>query len=171
MMSVLAHVRWYLCLLDLSEWFLPHVREVFGSYLFTYFLCPFLCFFSFWHPYNMDVGAFKVFSEFSSTVFISSQFFLPRFCSMSVISTCLSSTSLIPSCASCILLLLASSEFFISVIVFCISPCLILKSQCFLYFINFCFQFISKCIYYLYYISLKSFSWSLVNLQITKLFF
>ena len=31
-----------LCFLDLSEWFLSHVRDVFGYYLFKYFFCPFL---------------------------------------------------------------------------------------------------------------------------------
>jgi len=47
----------------LSELFLSHVREVFGYYLFRYFLWPFL--FSFSHPYNVDVDVFKVVPEFS----------------------------------------------------------------------------------------------------------
>jgi len=50
------------------------------------------------------------------------------FCSISVMCTSLSSTSLILSSASCTLLLVTCNEFFISVIVFCISACLILKS-------------------------------------------
>ena len=47
------------------------------------------------------------------------------FCPTSVISTSLSSTLLIRSSASYILLLVASKEFFISVVVFCTSTCLI----------------------------------------------
>ena len=53
----------FLCFLDFSEWFLSHVKKVFSYYLFKYFLCPFSLFF--WHPYNENVGAFKVVPEFS----------------------------------------------------------------------------------------------------------
>ena len=39
---------WYLlCFLDLSEWLLSHVRDVFGYDLLEYFFCPFLSLFSF----------------------------------------------------------------------------------------------------------------------------
>ena len=41
---------WTLCFLDLGNSFLSQVREVFSYYLFRYFLRPFLCLFSFWHP-------------------------------------------------------------------------------------------------------------------------
>ena len=40
--------------------FLSHVREVFRYYLFRYFLRSFLSLFSFWEPYNANVGAFNV---------------------------------------------------------------------------------------------------------------
>ena len=58
---------------------------------------------------------FNVVPEFSETPFIFRLFSL--FCSASVISTYLSSTSLIRSSAFCILLLAASNKFLISVIV------------------------------------------------------
>ena len=129
----LVYFIWYsLHFLDLSEWFLSHVREVFDYYLLEYFFCPLISLFSCWHPYNMDIGAFNIVPEFSETPFICFQFF-SLFCSASVISTNLSSTLLICSSASYILLLAASSEFFISVIVFCISSCL-----SFFFFLSFC---------------------------------
>ena len=106
---------WYsLHFLDLSEWFLSHVREVFGYYLLEYFFCPLLSLF-FWHPYNRDVGAFNVVPEFSETLLFSI-FFL--FCFASVISTNLSSTSLIHSSASCILLLAVLVNFLCQLLYF-----------------------------------------------------
>ena len=99
---------WYSFFLDLSEWFLSHVREIFGYYLLEYFFCPLLSLFSFWHPYNTDVGAFHVVPEFSEMLFVFNLFSL--FCSASVVSTNLSSTSLICSSASCILLLATSKK-------------------------------------------------------------
>ena len=87
------------------------------------FFCSLLSLSSLWHPYNMDIGAFNIVPE-SETLFICFQSFFPLFCSASMISTNLSSTLLIHSSVSCILLLAASNEFFISVIVFCISSCL-----------------------------------------------
>ena len=57
----------------LSEWFLSHVKEVFGYYV--YFFCCFLSLFSFWHPYNTDVGTFNIVPEFSETLFICFQSF------------------------------------------------------------------------------------------------
>ena len=63
------------CFLDLSECFLSHVREVFGCNIFKYFLRPFLFLFSFWDPYNMDVGALNIVSEVSEIVLISFSFF------------------------------------------------------------------------------------------------
>ena len=86
-------------------------------------------FYSIWHPYvwllvhlklshnslRLSSFLFHLFSLYSYTV--------------SVISTSLSSTSLIHYSASCVLLLFPSSKVFISVIVFCISACLIFKSS------------------------------------------
>ena len=75
----LVYFIWYsLHSLDLSEWFLFHVREVFGSYFSEYFFCPLFYLFSFWHPHNTDVGAFNVVPEFSETLFISFPSFLFR---------------------------------------------------------------------------------------------
>ena len=78
------------------------------------------------------------------------------FCSTSVISTNLTSTLLIHSSVSCILLVAPSSEFFISVIVFCISACLIFKSSIYLFSVScnlsvFGSKFISKILNHLYY--------------------
>lgn len=96
------------------ECFLCHVREFFGYYLFKYFLGPFPSLFYFWGPYNTNVGAMNVIPEVSETILSS---FHSLFCSLAVISTNLSSSSFICCPASCILLLIPSSVFFISVIV------------------------------------------------------
>ena len=93
------------------------------------FSCP-LSLFSFWDPYNVNVGEFNVVPEVSEAIFISfhSFFFILFF---SVISTILSSRSLICSFVSVILLLIPSSIFFISVIVLFISLCsLVLLGLC-----------------------------------------
>uniref|UniRef100_A0A8W4FQF6 Uncharacterized protein n=1 Tax=Sus scrofa TaxID=9823 RepID=A0A8W4FQF6_PIG len=73
---------WYsLCFLDLSEWFLFHVREVLAIISWNIFFCPLLPLFSFWHPYNTDVGAFNFVPQFSETLFICFQtFFSFLFC-------------------------------------------------------------------------------------------
>ena len=113
---------WYsLCFLDLSEWFLSHVREVLSYYLIEYFFCPLLSVSGtpiIWMLVCLTLSQSS--PRLSSFVFNLSYLF----CSASIISTNLCSTSLIRSSASYILLLLASSEFFISVIVFYISSCL-----------------------------------------------
>ena len=44
-----------LCFLDLVDYFLSHVREVFSYYLFKYFLRSFLSVFSYWESYNVNV--------------------------------------------------------------------------------------------------------------------
>ena len=49
--------------LDLSDYFLSHIRAVFGSDLFRYFLRPFLSLSSSWDPYNVNVDAFNVVPE------------------------------------------------------------------------------------------------------------
>ena len=55
-----------LCFLDLVDYFLSHVREVFSYYyLLKYFLRSFLSLFSFWDFYNANVGAFNVVPEVS----------------------------------------------------------------------------------------------------------
>ena len=70
---------------------LSSVRAVLlGCYLVKYFLWSFL--FSFWHPYNTDDGVFNVVPVFLLDC-LPFLFNLSLFCSTSVISTSLSSTS------------------------------------------------------------------------------
>ena len=64
-------------------WVFPFtkLRKVFGFNLFKYFLRPFLFLFSFWDPYNANIGAFNAVLEISETVFISfHSFFFILFC-------------------------------------------------------------------------------------------
>ena len=105
------------CFLDLINYFISHVKEVFSYNLFKNFLRPFLYLFCFWDPYNSNVGAFCIVPEVSET--ISSVLFIlfTLFCSSEVISTVLSSRSPIHSSGSGILLLIPSRVFLISVIV------------------------------------------------------
>ena len=97
--------------------FLSYVREVFGCNLFKYFLRPFLSLVSFWDPYNASVCVFNVIPEVSETVLISFHSF-SLFCSVAVISTTLSSSSLICSSASVILLLIPSSVSFLYLFIY-----------------------------------------------------
>ena len=57
--------------LDLGDYLLPHVREVFNYYLLRYFLMVFLFVFFFWDSYNLNVGAFNIVPEVSDLVLIS----------------------------------------------------------------------------------------------------
>jgi len=104
-----------LCFLDLVDYLLSHVREVFGCYFLKYFLRSFLSFF--WDPYNVNLGTFNVgLRSLSGCLhFFFFSFFFSIFCSAAVISTILSSKSLIHSSVSVILLLIPSSVLFISV--------------------------------------------------------
>ena len=106
-----------LCFLDLGDCFLSHVKEVFSYNVVKYFLRPFLFFFSPGTPI-MRTLVHLILSQrplkLSSFLFI----LFSLSCSMAVISTTLSSSSLIRSSASFILLLILSSVFFISVTVF-----------------------------------------------------
>ena len=66
-----------LSFLDLSDYFLPHFREVFNNYLLKYFLMVFLFVFFFWDSYDSNVGACNIVPEVSEVVLISfSSFFL-----------------------------------------------------------------------------------------------
>ena len=61
-----AYTSWdSLCFLDLVDYFLSHIRKVFSYYLFKYFLRAVLSLFSFWDPYNENVGVFNVIPEVS----------------------------------------------------------------------------------------------------------
>ena len=57
----------FLCLLDLIDYFLFHVGEIFNYNLFKNFLIPFLFLF-FWDPDNSSVGAFDIVPEFFETL-------------------------------------------------------------------------------------------------------
>ena len=91
-----------LCLLDLIDYFLFHVGEIFIYNLFKKFLMPFLFLFFFWDPYNLNVGALDIVPEVSETILSSFRSFY-FFCSSEVISMILSSSSLICSSPSDIL--------------------------------------------------------------------
>ena len=49
--------------LDVSDYFLPHFREVFNYYLLKYFLMVFIFVFFFWDPYDSNVVAFNIVLE------------------------------------------------------------------------------------------------------------
>ena len=142
-----------LCILDLSDYFLSHVREVFDYNLFKYFLRPFLFLF-FWDPYNSNVGGFSVVPEVSEIVFNSFLSF-SLFCSSAVISTILSSSSLILSSASVILYLFLLVYFSFQLLccssLFCCSLVLLDHFKHFLYFFNPCLHSISEILDHLYY--------------------
>ena len=59
-----------LCLLDLINYFLFHVGDIFNYNLFKNFLIPFLFLF-FWDPYNSNVGTFDIVPEVSETILSS----------------------------------------------------------------------------------------------------
>ena len=61
--------------LDLSEYFLPHFREVFNYYLPKYFVMVFLFVFFFWDSYDSNVGVFNIVPEVPEVVLISFNFF------------------------------------------------------------------------------------------------
>ena len=54
-----------LCFLNLVDYFLTHVRKVFNYYFLKYFLRSFLLLFSFWDPYNVNIGVFNDVPEVS----------------------------------------------------------------------------------------------------------
>ena len=62
--------------LDLIDYFLSHIREVFNYNLLKYFLSPFLFLFFFWDHYNSNVAAFNVVPEVSESVLNSFHTFL-----------------------------------------------------------------------------------------------
>ena len=59
-----------LCLLDLIDYFLFHIGEIFNYNLFKNFLIPFLLLF-FWDALNSNVGVFDIAPEVSDTILIS----------------------------------------------------------------------------------------------------
>ena len=119
-----------LCFLDLIDYFLSRVREVFNYNLFKYFLSPFLFLFFSGTPIIRLLVRLMLSQRslrLSSILFI----LFSLFCCAVLISTILSSRSLIRSSASVILLLIPSREFLISVIVLSLFVCsLVLLGPC-----------------------------------------
>ena len=97
-----------LCFLDLVDYFLSHVWEVFSYYLFKYFLRSFLS--SSGTPVMLMLVRLML-SEKSLRLFSFLFILFSIFCSVAVISTILSFRSFIRSSASVILLLIPSSVF------------------------------------------------------------
>jgi len=129
--------------LGLDWLFFFHVGEIFNYNIFKKFLIPFLLLFFFWDPYYSNVDVFDIVPEVSETIlgsFHSFYFILLcfTFIPFALFSETIlgsfhsfyfillfrsyfhhfSSSSLIPSSASDILLLIPSRVFLISVIVF-----------------------------------------------------
>ena len=103
-------IRYSLSFMDLSEWFLSHVREIFSYYLLKYFLMPFL-----FPPsgapilwISVHLNCHKILLNYPHFLFL---IVFSLFFSASVNSNSLSSTSLIPSSVSCNTLLIPSIEF------------------------------------------------------------
>ena len=103
------------CLLDLIDYFIFLVGEIFNYTLFKNFLIPFLFVFYFW---NLIIWMLVCLILSQRSLRLPSVLFIlfTLFCSSEVISTILSSSSLIHS-ASDILLLIPSRVFLIWVIV------------------------------------------------------
>ena len=111
-----------LCFLDLIDYFLSHLREVFNYNLFKYFLRPFLILFFFWDPYYLHVGAFNVVSDVSETVLSSfHSFFFILLCFSYFY--CFIFQVTFQSSSSFFLQLIPSREFLISFIMFLIIVC------------------------------------------------
>ena len=128
-----------LCVLDLCDYFLSHIREVCNYHILKYFLWLFLFPLFFWCPCNSMFMCLTL-SQISLRLFYFFKFFF--LCSLAVISTILSSSSLICS-ASVILLLMLSSLFFISVFVLFMTIYLFFISSSSL--LNFSYIFFSIC--------------------------
>ena len=120
----------FLHFLELGNSFFSHIREVFNSHLFKYFLVSFLFCFFFWDSYNSNVGVLLFVPEvfWDSPYYFTFFFFFFLFCSTAETSTILCFRLLIYSSASVFLLLILFSVFFISVIVLFISVCTFFSS-------------------------------------------
>ena len=116
---------WYL---DLIDYFLSHVGEVFNCNFFKNFINAFLFFSFLWDPYNSNIDTLTIVPKVSEA-FLSSLHSFLFICSSTVIFTTLFSSSLIHSSALVILLMVPSNVFLISVIVLFISVCLFFISS------------------------------------------
>ena len=117
---------WTLSFLELINFFISHIKEVFNYNLFKYFLSPFLFLLIFWDPHNSNVAAFNIVPVVSQTILNSFHSF---FWSAVFISTILSSRLLTCSSASVILLLILPREFLISFIVLFIIVCFLRSEE------------------------------------------
>ena len=79
--------------LDWGDYSFSHVREVFEYNILKYFHIHFLFLFFSWDCYKSNVGVFNVVPEVSETVHIPFHSFFSEFCSCSVTSTTLSSST------------------------------------------------------------------------------
>ena len=100
--------------LDLGDYFLFYIREVFSYNFLKYVLISFHFLSFFWNPYNWNVGAKccpRGLWDYSYFFFFFSPILFSLFCSGSVISTILSCNSLIHFSASVIQLPVPFSAF------------------------------------------------------------
>ena len=125
-----------LCFMDLGGYFLPHVREIFDYNLFKIFSSHFFVFLS-----SSGIPIFQVLVSLmwsKGSLILSSFLFIlfSLFCSMVVISTILSYSSLTYSSVSVILLLVSYSVFYISVICCSLLIVYVLFFLCACYLLN-----------------------------------
>ena len=118
----------HMCFLDLIDYFLSHVGEVFNYNFFKNFLSAFFLSSSFGTPITWKL---VLLISSQRCLMLSSILFVlfPLFGSSAVICTILSYSSLLCSSASVILLLVPSRVFLISVLVLFISVCMFFISS------------------------------------------
>ena len=98
--------------LDLIDYFLSHVGEIFNYNFFKNFLSAYLFFFFLWEPYNSNIDTVHIVPKVSEAFLSSFHSFLFIY-SSAVIFIILSSSSLIFSSALVILLLVPSRIFYL----------------------------------------------------------
>ena len=117
-----------LCLLDLTEYFLSHVEQIFNYNLFKIFLMLFLFLFFFWDPYNSNIGASDIVPEVSETVLSSFHCFYFILFFRSYFHHIIFQFTLLFFCFR-YLLLIPSRVFLISVIMLFVYVCLFFNSS------------------------------------------
>ena len=155
-----------LCFLDLVDCFLSHVQEVFGYYLFKYFLRSFVS-----SPSGTPIMRMLVHIMSQRSLMLSLFLFIlfSVFCSVAVICTILSYRSFICSPAPFILIWMPSSVLFISVCLFFSSSRSLVNIYCIIsIFASILFPR-SRIIFTI--IILNSFFWKVAYLHLIYLFF
>ena len=117
-----------LCLLDLSDYFLFHVGEIFNYNLFKNFLISFLFLFFFWDTYYLNLRVFDIVPEVSETNLSSFHSFYFILLFRSYFHHFIFQLTDFSS-ASDILLLIPSRVFLISVIMLFVFVCLFFNSS------------------------------------------